>query len=144
MFYDKALKLAEEAHKNQKRLDSEPYINHCIRVADKVNLEIKSGPRYSDLRDIMRSVAVLHDVMEDTKITLQEIKLELDINNFMFDDCLIRLTRKKGGSYLDYILRIKESYRATVIKLCDLEDNMNSNTPKSLVEKYLMAQYILS
>ena len=65
--YEKALAYAQEKHKNQTRkYTGEPYINHCVHV-----VEILC--QYGFNSDIMKTVAVLHDTVEDTDATFQEI-----------------------------------------------------------------------
>jgi (p)ppGpp synthase/HD superfamily hydrolase len=126
--YSKALELATKYHDGQKRWNGEPYINHCIRVAQ----------RFEDI-ERAKVVAVLHDIIEDTEVTVA------DLQNW-FDDktaFLIRLlTRDKEDSYLEYILKIRSDPIATAVKLSDLDDNLNGSKG-SLHEKYLLAKYIL-
>src|SRR5512134_1951566 len=64
---DKAFNIANEAHWNMRRKSGEPYILHPIAVAKIVNQEIGLGAKSI-------AVAFLHDVVEDTEITLEEIE----------------------------------------------------------------------
>lgn len=63
---DKAFRFANEAHRDMYRNSGEPYIIHSISVARIVNQEIGLGARSV-------SAALLHDVVEDTEIPLEEI-----------------------------------------------------------------------
>jgi guanosine-3',5'-bis(diphosphate) 3'-pyrophosphohydrolase len=74
MSVEKALLFATEKHKNQKRkFDGESYVKHCIRVAECVREELlKQGER----DDFLVISALLHDTLEDTNTTIDEITLE--------------------------------------------------------------------
>jgi len=145
MLYELALEIAAAAHNGQVRKDGEPYIRHCVRVAD--GLDYDYFKAYPVIHDFYRAVAVLHDVIEDTNVTLSDIKSGLGLSNtsngHILDLTLLVLTRNKSDSYLDYILKIKRFGLATAIKLCDLADNLRNASPGNLKEKYIMAVYIL-
>jgi len=64
-----AFRFALEAHKNDKRASGEPYISHPYEVSMIVAKEIP-------LDDISVAAALLHDVVEDTKFTINDIKAE--------------------------------------------------------------------
>lgn len=67
--YDKALKFAKEKHDGQIRKNSgESYVNHCIRVSETVK-------NYSS-DEKLAIVALLHDTLEDTQTTFEELKEE--------------------------------------------------------------------
>jgi len=61
-----AYKFAKDAHKGQKRASGEPYITHCVAVAN-ILVELK-------VPAIVISAALMHDTVEDTRITLEDIK----------------------------------------------------------------------
>ena len=62
----RAYRVAEEAHREQKRLSGEPYINHCISVAS-ILAELKVPPE-------VIAAGLLHDTVEDTSVTLADIR----------------------------------------------------------------------
>ena len=64
---DKAFKVANEAHWNMRRKSGEPYIIHPISVAKIVNQEIGLGAKSI-------AVALLHDVVEDTEYSLEDVE----------------------------------------------------------------------
>jgi len=64
---EKAFKIANEAHWNMRRKSGEPYIIHPISVAKIVNQEIGLGAKSI-------TVALLHDVVEDTDYTIEDIR----------------------------------------------------------------------
>ena len=129
MFED-AKALAIFAHASQKYGD-EPYINHPLRVAD----------QFED--DFMKTVAVLHDVVEDTKIRIGQIRQKFGVD---VEIIVLLLSRnKKTESYEEFIDTIKLNPQATKIKIADIQDhlahknhNLHTNTPKALrVYRYL-------
>ncbi len=126
--YDKAKELALKWHGDQKRDDGSPYVSHLIRVANKFD------------SDAMRSIAVLHDILEDTDVPIKEL-LSAGISQEVISKVVL-LTRS-GESYLDYVLRIKEDNRARDVKLADLADNLNGHPSGSRKDKYLLAKYLL-
>ncbi len=117
-----------------------PYVLHCLRVM------ARSWPV-----DNRMQAAVMHDVVEDSNITLD------DLRAMGFSDHVLTvldlLTHRKDQSYDEYIARIADSYNldAVAIKIDDLEDNMNLSrlrrppNEKDLarVEKYRKAKELL-
>ena len=85
-------------------------------------------------------VALLHDILEDTDTTEDELPSE-------YKEDVITLTRKDTETYFEYIERVgKGSKRAITIKLLDIEDHLNNkDTLKASLEKrYLKAKEILN
>jgi len=127
----RAEEIAREVHKGQKRTIGrrEDYIEHPKRVVSHF-----STPE-------SQIIAWLHDVLEDSDLTSN------DLFNRGIDTELVRmiviLTRDKSESYLNYILRIKQFHQAKIIKIADLQDNLEKLPNGSLRDKYLMALYIL-
>ncbi len=62
----RAYRVAEEAHREQKRISGEPYINHCLAVAQ-ILAELRVPPE-------VLAAGLLHDTVEDTTITLDDIR----------------------------------------------------------------------
>jgi len=105
----KALTLAYKAHKGQKDKRGCDYILHPLRVA----LMTKS--------DTDKVVALLHDVVEDTDISIDTIRVE-------FGDEVaeaVSLLTNTDKEYLDYLTKIKYNDIARRVKLCDLTDNLD-------------------
>lgn len=120
--YLKAIGFAEEAHKGQKRkYSNEPYIVHPRNVSLKLN-------NYFE-----KTVALLHDVLEDTDIDFLCIR-----KNFTLRVALVvsMLTKIKGERYVDYINRIKKLSITSRIKLADLEDNLKDIPNGHQKDKY--------
>lgn len=108
---NKAIVLAAKAHDGQFDKGGHPYILHPLRVM--MNCESESA----------KICAVLHDVIEDTSITLEDLKLQ------GFSDEIIAvldcLTNRKGESYEDFIRRVLSNELACHVKLADLVDHMD-------------------
>lgn len=106
---------------------------HAIRVAKLVS-------EYNNSTDY-ELVALLHDIIEDTDTSLDEIPVDIK------EDIDI-LTRRKEETYFDYIETIKKygTKRAFIVKLCDLKDHLNQKDTLtvSLKKRYLKALSILN
>src|SRR4026209_2917785 len=84
---EKAISIAVEAHRGQKDKFDRPYILHPLGVMGRVDTEPE------------KIVAVLHDVVEDTKVTFEDLKREGfpdDLLNAL--DCV---TKREGEAYED-------------------------------------------
>jgi (p)ppGpp synthase/HD superfamily hydrolase len=109
----KAILLAAKAHDGQTDKGGNPYILHPIRLASKAKTTEES------------IIAVLHDVVEDSNMTLFDLKNEGFSSNVIAAlDCL---TRRADESYEEFIKRIKLNPLASKVKLLDLEDNCDIN-----------------
>lgn len=91
-------------------------------------------------------VALLHDTVEDSPITLEALR-EAGYSDEVVKAVAV-LTHAEGVEYFDYIAKIKLNPLATRVKLADLRDNMNlgriaSPTDEARVEKYRKALAIL-
>ncbi len=133
----KALKLCFEAHKNQTDKSSLPYVFHPFHVAEQMTDEKTT------------IVALLHDVIEDTSYTLQ------DLRNLGFDEdvlgALELMTHDKNVPYMDYVAKIKGNAIAKTVKLADLSHNSDltrldeiNEAALNRVEKYKAAIKLLS
>lgn len=123
---EKAIEIATIAHMGQRRLDNTPYILHPLRVMYKLD------------NPIAQIIAVLHDVLEDTTVTVSELTAAgMDALVVM---CVKSLTHDKNTTYLDYIQSIIKSplaYLTVPVKLADITDNMRITQMPSLDEKDL-------
>ena len=124
---DKAFKFAREAHKGIRRRSGEPYIMHPIAVATIVIQEIGLG-------STSISAALLHDVVEDTDYTVEDIEA-------LFGDKIARivdgLTKISGGifgakaslqaeNFRKLLLTMNEDIRVVLIKMADRLHNMRT------------------
>jgi hypothetical protein len=106
---EKALQIAAKAHEGQKDKDGQPYILHPLRVMHTVEgLEAQI-------------VGVLHDVVEDTSVTLDDLRAA------GFSETILAavrcVTHDKDESYADYVVRCKGNPIGRQVKLADLGDN---------------------
>lgn len=125
-----ALNIAESAHKGQVDKAGEPYINHPLKVAS----AFEDDTRYI--------IAILHDVIEDSDITINDLINYGFPSNFI--DALEAIT-KRGESYEEYLKKVKSNVLATQVKLEDLKHNMDlsriSNLRKKDVDRIKKYEY---
>ena len=108
----KAYKFAEKAHGDQRRVSGIPYILHPTSVAC---ILAELGMDTDAI-----CAALLHDVAEDTDITLSELESEFPSAVI---DVLKLLTHKDGIDYFDYIRAIRSNPTAVRVKLADIAHN---------------------
>jgi GTP diphosphokinase / guanosine-3',5'-bis(diphosphate) 3'-diphosphatase len=125
---DKAFRIANEAHWNMRRKSGEPYIIHPISVARIVNQEIGLGAKSI-------AVALLHDTVEDTDYTLEDIKREFDPKIASLIDGLTKISgtyNKENSSSLQaenfrkMLLTLSDDLRVILIKIADRLHNMRT------------------
>ena len=80
----RAYRVAEEAHREQKRASGEPYINHCLAVAS-ILAEMRVPPE-------VIAAGLLHDTVEDTPITLDDIRRDFGDTISVLVDGVTKLT----------------------------------------------------
>ena len=133
----KAMKIAFEAHKNQVDKSGLPYIYHPIHLAEQMDDEESV------------TVALLHDVVEDTDWTLEQLKAE------GFSDSVIMalsyMTHDDNVPYMEYVIKIAENPIAKKVKLADLMHNSDlsrldcvDDKAKKRVKKYESAIQVLN
>ena len=120
-----AFYLACLAHRDQVDKGGMDYICHPVTVA----LHVRDHHPRSKKRDRAMTVALLHDVLEDTAVTEDMLKC------FGFEDKVIRavrlLTHVSGDTYDAYLEKLKVSRLAMKIKCADMTDNENLNRLRS-------------
>lgn len=134
----KALSIAYAAHHGQVDKCGTPYIFHPVHLAESMDDEISC------------CVALLHDVAEDTPVTLEELAREFPEEVMV---PLRLLTHAPETDYFDYVRAIKQNPVAVKVKLTDLEHNSDQSRcagmglPESRLlywrEKYAQARDIL-
>jgi (p)ppGpp synthase/HD superfamily hydrolase len=120
---EKALEIALRAHAGQKQKDGSPYILHPLRVMARV------------ATDEERMAAILHDVIEDSDTTLEDLRQAGFPENVL--KTVELLTHESGVSYEDYVERLKPDAMARRIKLADIEDNSDIRRLSGIEEKDL-------
>ncbi len=118
---ERAIEIAARQHTGQIDKAGEPYILHPLRVMFTVNTPSE------------RIAAVLHDVVEDTPVTLEELIQEGFADEVI--EAVRALTKTKGESRLEAAKRAAANPIARVVKLADLSDNMNLDRISQPTEK---------
>lgn len=118
---EKAIEIAVEAHRGQIDKAGKEYILHPMRVM------------LRGRNDTEMIVGILHDVVEDTPITIDMLRLEGFSEDIL--TAIECVTKRQGESYGTFIDRVLTNPLATQVKLYDMEDNMNRDripypTPK--------------
>jgi GTP diphosphokinase / guanosine-3',5'-bis(diphosphate) 3'-diphosphatase len=125
---EKAFKIANEAHWNMRRKSGEPYIIHPIAVAKIVNEEIGLGAKSI-------TAALLHDVVEDTDYTLEDVERDFDPKIASMIDGLTKISgtyNKEDSSSLQaenfrkMLLTLSDDLRVILIKIADRLHNMRT------------------
>lgn len=119
-----AIAIAADAFRETTDKAGEPYILHCLRVMNGLHTRDKE----------LQSIAVLHDVVEDTDISLE------DLRTMGFSDRVVKavalLTHDKDNtSYEDYIAGVAKNEDARLVKLSDLRDNSDITRLKGISSK---------
>ena len=129
---EKAIGIAVAAHRGQKDRNGAPYILHPLRVMGRVTTTKE------------KIVAVLHDVVEDTDWTFDDLRQEGFSDEVLA--ALDRVTKREGEAYEDFVTRSGNQPLARRVKLADLEDNMDvrrlakvSEEDGKRLERYLTA-----
>lgn len=132
-----AFELALAAHAGQTDKLGEPYIAHVVRVAARTG------------SDDQRIVALLHDVVEDTDVTLETVEARFGAEIAAAVDAI---THRAGEPRADYLVRVRANRLAAAVKRADLADNANparlarldGDTRRRLEKKYAQAAAILN
>jgi (p)ppGpp synthase/HD superfamily hydrolase len=106
---ESAIRIAVAAHAGQVDKEGAPYITHPLRLMEHVEGQAA------------RIVAVLHDVVEDTSLTMDDLAQEGFSREVL--DALALVTHRKDEPYADYVVRAKANPIACQVKLADLADN---------------------
>lgn len=124
-----AISLAVEAHRGHRDKAGQPYILHPLRVMFRLDGETE------------RIVGVLHDVVEDSAYTLD------DLRQMGYSEQIVaaidHLSRRENEAYEELVKRAAAHPLARTVKLADLEDNMDIRRYAALDEKILghLARY---
>src|SRR5258705_114217 len=125
----RAYAYAAEAHEGQKRVSGEPYITNPAAVAMLV-AELVMDPATV-------AAALLHDVPEDTKRTVEDVRREFGEEIGRLVDGVTKLSRLSGQSRDEHqaenirkmLLAMADDLRVVIIKLCDRLHNMRTLAP---------------
>ena len=118
-----ALKLCFDAHKGQTDKSGIPYVFHPFHLAEQMETEETT------------IVALLHDVVEDTDYTIENL-IEKGFSKEIID-ALILLTHDDKVDYMEYVKAIKKNPIAKAVKLADLRHNSDLSRLDVVDEKAL-------
>ena len=135
-----AIQFALEAHKGQLDKVGEPYILHPLRV-------LFAFPPYQLHQ---RMVAVMHDVLEDTEATADDLR-KLGAPEEVVIACEL-LCHEEGTQYTEYIKELLSNDLARSVKKADIKDNMSmermirldKETTERLIKKYSQALALIN
>lgn len=135
---DKAALICVTKHAGQRDKMGQAYFQHPMRVAMRCQT------------DEQKMVALLHDTIEDTDVTAEYLLAEGFPQSVV--DGILSVTKREGENYEDFVARAKQNPLGRVVKLHDLEDNLNAlrldrfdADMAARYNKYLAArQYLLS
>lgn len=108
---NRAMRIAYDAHRDQVDKAGAPYVFHPFHLADQMEDEATT------------CAALLHDVVEDSNVTLDELAREFPPTVM---DALRLLTHEDGADYLEYVRAIAQNPVARKVKLADLAHNLDS------------------
>lgn len=120
-----AIQSAVAAHTGQVDKQNQPYILHPLRVMARVQQMV-------GLKTDYLIVAVMHDTVEDTYITLKSIKSILGEH---IAEAIDSVTKRDGENYLDFVRRSKRNEIGKVVKIADIKDNRD-RIPAKLDSKW--------
>ena len=117
----RAMKLCYQAHAGQTDKGGLPYVFHPFHVAEQMDDEIST------------TVALLHDIVEDTPMTLDELRAEGYPPEVV--EAINALSRRESERYMDYVDRLKKNPLAKKVKLADLAHNSDQTRIPNPTEK---------
>jgi (p)ppGpp synthase/HD superfamily hydrolase len=120
---EKSLAIALRAHTGAIDKAGRAYILHPLRIMAKM------------ATDTEMSVALLHDVIEDSDITADDLLAEGIPEQVV--TAVLCLTIQADESYQDFVLRASQNPVARKVKIADIEDNLNVLRIRNLTEKDL-------
>lgn len=124
----RAFEMAVEAHKTMRRKSGEPYIHHPLAVAQIVVDEIGLGTESA-------ICALLHDTVEDTDLTLEDIEMNFDKQTAKIIDGLTKIsgafemnidTSQQAENFRKLLLTLTDDIRVILIKIADRLHNMRT------------------
>ena len=137
-----SMEIMEYAHRNQKRENGEDYAEHPSRVLENYRklVGIKPNDCFCIDKEMMadnlipydgaQEVCLLHDVIEDTDFTIEELReiyIECGFEKYFelyIEDALRKITHDKSMDYGEYIKICLKNPISAIVKMMDLQDNL--------------------
>ena len=116
----RAMNIAYSAHMGQFDKAGVPYIFHPVHLAEQMDTEEEC------------IVALLHDVVEDTEVTFEDLEKEFSKTII---DAIRLLTHDKSVDYMEYVKNLKSNTIARKVKLADLRHNSDSTRLIKITDK---------
>lgn len=116
----KAMNIAYNAHIGQVDKSGVPYIYHPIHLAEQMETEEEC------------IVALLHDTVEDTNVTFEDLEKEFSSTII---DAVKLLTHDEATPYTEYVKNIKENPMAKKVKLADLRHNSDMTRKEEITDR---------
>jgi (p)ppGpp synthase/HD superfamily hydrolase len=140
-----AIHIATNAHNGQFRKGGLPYITHPLAVSQLAKLEVENyfPAQFDYWRAKVEIVGLLHDVVEDTPVTLEELTDTFDLD---IVEGVKAMTEVEGDTYYDKVIRARHNSYARVVKIADLTHNLldlDRNKYKHKYDKYELALHML-
>ncbi|HEU4994685.1 MAG TPA: bifunctional (p)ppGpp synthetase/guanosine-3',5'-bis(diphosphate) 3'-pyrophosphohydrolase [Gemmatimonadaceae bacterium] len=126
----RAYRFSEEAHRGQTRLSGEPFVTHCVEVA-RILADLQ-------LDSVTVACGLIHDVVEDTRLTVADVEREFGKEIAGIVDGLTKIAKLPTGatkeerqveSYRKLLLSIAKDARVIIVKLADRLHNMRTLDP---------------
>ena len=121
MLEELAFEIAKEAHAGQTDKAGLDYILHPLQVAAEMTT------------DEEKAVALLHDIIEDTDVTANELLAKGLPDNVV--EAVKALTKKHNQNYAAYLAGVKKNRLATAVKLADLKHNSDLSRLERITQK---------
>jgi len=119
--------MATKAHTGQVEKNGGAYIEHPIRVYELL----------ADEDEVTRVTALLHDVVEDSDVTLEDVRREFSAE---VADAVDAVTRRKDETYFEFVARAIKHPVGRKVKTADLMDHLRPGhedyIPESLIKRY--------
>ncbi len=120
---DKAIAIAALAHAGQVDKHGQPYILHPLRIMMSMTTEPE------------KISALLHDVIEDSDLVLEDLRAEGFSEEIL--TAVQLLTKGEDENYTEYVSRLAHNRLARTVKIADLEDNMDLRRIISITDEDL-------
>src|SRR6266508_3789732 len=129
----RAYRVAEEAHREQKRLSGEPYINHCLAVAS-ILADLRVPPE-------VIAAGLLHDTVEDTTVALNDIRRDFSDTIAVLVDGVTKLTNLPRVSRDDQHAENSNGNNGTEL-VDSLPDSISLGRKQDLVSETLRKTFL--